>query len=457
MATIYPGAIDSPTNPTSGNTLNSPSHSGQHQFENDAIVAIETAIGVTGSAVSGTVNYILSGVAGGDKVLSRTGTETATNKTLSTGTVISLGSDATGDMYYRNSSGVLARMAGGTTGQIVQYNASGIPVAVPNPAAALSSTTVNGTVQIATTADITAGNGAGSTGAILVVPASAVGTPGANKIVQYNSSGQLPAVDGSLLTNLVAPPSFQVITGTLLSITQRFGATTATGGVSTSNSLYMAFGISTTGVIKRYNLDSVTKQIVDSGVNTTLNVVSSPAQTSYLAVLGSNLYQSYATAGSTYTLVQMSATTLSGGTSVTISGTAPTGSSGNAFTIFSDGIFLYIQATNGGGSYNKYSISGTTATFVSTITFTNSTATDSIWSDGVSVYQFASNATLYKWPLSGGSPTVSSTSTRLDSLTSLAATSYNSAVLQYNTALLALVPNPLTNGVSVYSTPITKV
>lgn len=46
MATSYPGAIDSLTNPTTTDTLNTPSHAGQHANANDAIEAIETAIGV---------------------------------------------------------------------------------------------------------------------------------------------------------------------------------------------------------------------------------------------------------------------------------------------------------------------------------------------------------------------------------------------------------------------------
>lgn len=45
MSTVYPGAIDSFTNPTGTDTLDSPSHSQQHSDVNDAIEAIETALG----------------------------------------------------------------------------------------------------------------------------------------------------------------------------------------------------------------------------------------------------------------------------------------------------------------------------------------------------------------------------------------------------------------------------
>ena len=45
MPTNYPTSIDAPTDPTSSNPMNAPSHSGQHTNANDAIVAIETFLG----------------------------------------------------------------------------------------------------------------------------------------------------------------------------------------------------------------------------------------------------------------------------------------------------------------------------------------------------------------------------------------------------------------------------
>jgi hypothetical protein len=60
MATNFPTSIDSPVDPTGNQPLNNPSHSSQHQFENDAIVAIENYLGVSGSAVSTTITYKLN-------------------------------------------------------------------------------------------------------------------------------------------------------------------------------------------------------------------------------------------------------------------------------------------------------------------------------------------------------------------------------------------------------------
>lgn len=59
MATSFPSNIDTFTNPTTANALDSPSHSGQHSDLNDAVKAVETKLGVgaspAGSATSGQV------------------------------------------------------------------------------------------------------------------------------------------------------------------------------------------------------------------------------------------------------------------------------------------------------------------------------------------------------------------------------------------------------------------
>lgn len=57
MATNFPTSLDSLTNPTSSNTLNSPDHAGQHADANDAIEALEAKVGVNGSAVTTSLDY----------------------------------------------------------------------------------------------------------------------------------------------------------------------------------------------------------------------------------------------------------------------------------------------------------------------------------------------------------------------------------------------------------------
>lgn len=46
MASVFPGAIDSFTDPLSTSPLNSPSHAGQHQDLNDAVEKVETYMGL---------------------------------------------------------------------------------------------------------------------------------------------------------------------------------------------------------------------------------------------------------------------------------------------------------------------------------------------------------------------------------------------------------------------------
>ena len=57
MATNFPASLDSLTNPTSSDSLNSPSHSAQHANSNDAIEALQAKVGVDGSAVTTSLDY----------------------------------------------------------------------------------------------------------------------------------------------------------------------------------------------------------------------------------------------------------------------------------------------------------------------------------------------------------------------------------------------------------------
>jgi hypothetical protein len=126
-----------------------------------------TAIGVAETVpASGNVNISGSYNIGGSLVLSATGlgggvvgssltsTGTMTFGEISTGYVlggvtVTLGSDASYDTYYRNSSGVLVRLANGTSGQVLTATTSAAPswktytpaVATPSLTAASGSTT----------------------------------------------------------------------------------------------------------------------------------------------------------------------------------------------------------------------------------------------------------------------------------------------------------------------------
>lgn len=94
MSSTFPTSLDTFTDPTATGKLNSPSHSQQHINNNDAIEKLEAKVGIDGSAVTTTHDYKLSGVTGTDKAMSKTGEETATNKTFTTPVIASFYQDA---------------------------------------------------------------------------------------------------------------------------------------------------------------------------------------------------------------------------------------------------------------------------------------------------------------------------------------------------------------------------
>ena len=57
MATNFPASLDTLTNPTSSDSLNSPSHSAQHANSNDAIEALQAKVGADSSAVTTSLDY----------------------------------------------------------------------------------------------------------------------------------------------------------------------------------------------------------------------------------------------------------------------------------------------------------------------------------------------------------------------------------------------------------------
>ena len=103
MAINYPTSLDSLSNPVSTDQVANADpllvHSTQHRNANDAIEALEAKVGVNSSAVNSTHDYKLSGVTGSDKAASVAGTETLTNKTLTTPKIVNNGyiADANGN------------------------------------------------------------------------------------------------------------------------------------------------------------------------------------------------------------------------------------------------------------------------------------------------------------------------------------------------------------------------
>ena len=57
MATSYPASLDSFTNPSTGDPLNSPSHAGQHVDINDAMEAVQTKLGVGAGTIGEATSF----------------------------------------------------------------------------------------------------------------------------------------------------------------------------------------------------------------------------------------------------------------------------------------------------------------------------------------------------------------------------------------------------------------
>lgn len=229
MTITYPTTLDTFSNPTGTDLLENVTsaldHDVQHSNANDAIEALEAKVGVTGSAVTTSHDYKLSGVTGSDKAVSKTGTETLTNKTL-TAPKITAGSDAKGDIFQlSDGTGVLARIRATLNADIISWNSATQQwEAIPNPAGSNASTTVKGVVELATYAETIARTTTGATGALLVV------TPDNLTTVQtYDYAADAVGTDSYAITVVPAPTAYAI------GQTFRFKAATANTGGATLN------------------------------------------------------------------------------------------------------------------------------------------------------------------------------------------------------------------------------
>lgn len=105
MATSFPTSLDSLTNPQGTDSLSSPSHAGQHTDANDAIEALQTKVGVNGSAVTTTLDYKVAQL------------ETnAVSKTIV---------DAKGDLIVASAADTVVRLpVGATNGHVLTVDSS---------------------------------------------------------------------------------------------------------------------------------------------------------------------------------------------------------------------------------------------------------------------------------------------------------------------------------------------
>src|SRR5258708_412917 len=63
--TNFPTSLDTFTDPNPTDPRNAPSHAAQHDLENDAILALETKVGINSSGVTTSLDYIVRHLIGG--------------------------------------------------------------------------------------------------------------------------------------------------------------------------------------------------------------------------------------------------------------------------------------------------------------------------------------------------------------------------------------------------------
>lgn len=205
MSINYPTSLDSFTNPAGTDLLENSNpaldHDAQHSNANDAIEALEAKVGADGSAVTTSHDYKLNEITSSDKAVGKTATQTLTNKTL-TSPAINVGSDATGDMYYRNAGGAFTRLPAGTDTQIIIYQ-GGVPTVQNNPAGSDASTTVKGVVEEATQAEVEARTATGGTGARLAITTSNLTT-----VRTHDYAADASGTDAYAITITPAPTAY---------------------------------------------------------------------------------------------------------------------------------------------------------------------------------------------------------------------------------------------------------
>lgn len=266
----YPTSLDNFPNPQSTDLLDNSSptldHWTQHANVNDAIEALEAKVGADSSAVTTSFDYKLSEVTSTDKAVGKTATQTITNKTLGSGTKVTIGSDADGDMYYRESDGSLTRIPIGTSTYILTSDGS-TPSWQANAAGSDASTTVKGVSELATYAETTARTTTGGTGAKLVVTPDNLTT-----VLTYDYQTDSVGTDAYAITCTPAPTAYT----TGMRFTFKAG-TANTGGATLDVNTLGAKTIKLQGR-NLYTGEILANQVIEVVYDgTDMNMVSQPA------------------------------------------------------------------------------------------------------------------------------------------------------------------------------------
>lgn len=180
-------------------------------------------------------------------------------------------------------------------------------------------------------------------------------------------------------------------------------ATAPVTGFGPGVSMYLSSGDAANPLIRAFRMDALTGLIYPYSAGASLVVGNNTGSVVYKAVLGSYVYFSQNENGTgVWKLSRFDADTLANGVVMTISGGGPAAS---VCPIASDATYLYIYTS--GNTLKRYTVSGTTATFDSNVTFTSIDAAAPMWTNGTNLYQCGSTSigAIGKWPIAGGAKT----------------------------------------------------
>lgn len=338
-----------------------------------------------------------------------------------------------GDIIYENATPISARLAGNTTAtkKYLQQTGNGTISAAPTwSTIAASELTGGAALTEANDTNITMTLGGtpstallqaasmtlGWTGTLAVSRGGlGVGTLAAHGVLIGNGTSAVNVTGagtaGQVLTSngASADPTFQspsgspapqiLLNGAFSGSTSQFNDISVdAGGISSSDPVYVLESNGTGNFTLEYGYDSSTGNFYQ--INSSAlpgGVASNTTPTGQGAVVNGKWYVYSNNTGNMYVVTPTTLAT----TVITASGWSPA-----VDPYFSDGTNLY-QVTSGNAA--KISISGTTLTFVSNISFTSMSSAFPVWSDGTSVYQIAGGV-VTKWAITGGA--VVSTQTR---------------------------------------------
>ena len=188
MATSYPTSLDTFTNPTSSDSLSSPSHSGLHADTADAIEALQVKVGINSSADTSSLEYRIAQLeAAGSPIVKVAAFTSSGTWTVPSGVTYAvahiLGGGGGGGTRDNNGSAggdSSVAFAGGT---VTAGGGAGAPATGSQGASGLASSPANSGIGGISNS----GGGGGKDGALIV--AGDTVTPGASITVTVGAGG----------------------------------------------------------------------------------------------------------------------------------------------------------------------------------------------------------------------------------------------------------------------------